>query len=113
MQKAERQFQSIFDLVSSHKFRQHSDHVITNGLVQYYAHAKKQATLVKKLEAKRMGIGSNQRLNQIEMEKYKKEQNKQLFLCIEDFVKDDTPAVDKQVQDFLEVLFPEKAPWEI
>lgn len=105
----EERFPSVFQSVSSHKFRSPEDYVMTCGLVQNYAKyigQAKTATITNRTIAFTLNLETNrERLKML----YTKQPH---TFCIEDVANSDDESSSYQLAQFLETYFPEKAPWE-
>jgi hypothetical protein len=109
MKKFEELFPQLMDKVSSHRFRSPEDHVVTCGLIQYFAlyehHGRKE-----KINSKTIGFTNDVERNRERLrELYNKRPD---AFCIEDISDADSPGATFQLKQFLETYFPEKAPWE-
>jgi Stealth protein CR2, conserved region 2/Stealth protein CR1, conserved region 1/Stealth protein CR3, conserved region 3 len=108
-----RQFETLLpDVVqrnSSHKFRSPEDFAFTNGLIQYFALYQGQA---RKARFKSMVVYFGNDLNRNEFLLNRLKKKKPSAFCLEDVANVDNAAADKQLNEFMEGCFPEKAPWE-
>jgi hypothetical protein len=110
LEQFERLFPQIVDTNSSHKFRSTQGYCLLNGLIQNFSLHHKQAkkdslrTLVVKITAD--FEGNYKRLNKILRKR------PHLF-CLQDVDNLDNMEVDGLLRDFLEMLYYEKAPWEV
>jgi hypothetical protein len=94
---------------SSHKFRSPEDFAFTNGLIQYFALYHGQA---KKARFRSVVVyfGNDLERNAFLLGRLKKA--KAHAFCLEDIANVDNAAADRQLSEFMESCFPEKAPWE-
>lgn len=110
IEEVESEIDDVFDLVSSHRFRDSNDFALTNGLIQYWGYYNDRCKFLKSGKCYTCCIGNDSEKN---MKKFKKcTEGGFTFFCLEDDLQDDDEAIDDQTQKFLEQLFPEKAPWE-
>lgn len=110
IQQLEKLLPEIYSSVSSHKFRSPSDYCVLNGLVQHFALNSKQAmkgdlsSFVAVITASPV---DNERGLDLLLKK------RPDTFCIEDVASKDNPRADAQLEAFFELLFPDKAPWEV
>ena len=109
--RAESMFPEVFSLVSSHHFRSRNDFTITNGLIPYVALYSGQAeeSLFSSLT---WMFGDKSEKDKRAFEEVRKHPPQ--FVCIQDSLEDASKAekTDKRLKQYLQILFPNKAPWE-
>lgn len=95
---------------SSHKFRSPEDFAFTNGLIQYFALYHGQARKAR-FKSPTVYFSNDLIRNEFLLNRLKK--MKPQAFCLEDVANVDNAEADRQLADFMEGYFPEKAPWEI
>ncbi len=109
VEKMEKKFSHIFQLVSSHRFRSIHDYTITNGILPYMALELRKGYRVHS-ECITVSYGKNLKR---EREKIKEIRKKRpLFFCIQDSAIELSDDRLKYLQSFFECYFPDRAPWE-
>lgn len=103
-------FPEIFEIVSSHKFRLSTSFVLTNGLLQYFSKYTNRST-AGNIVHNMITIGSDPIRARRELMGLL--ETKCQTFCIEDVAKRDNEEVDALLREFLEICFPNPAPWEL
>lgn len=108
-QSCEQWFSSIFENVSSHKFRMSCDYTLTNGLIPYFSLYTGRAVTAQ-MPNKTVWFGASYKRNVSDLLDIIKKRYK--TFCIEDSPPGDDTYFDVLLHQFLEYYFPEPAPWE-
>ncbi len=109
VESLKKKFTTIFDHVSSHRFRSIDDFAMTNVLIPYAALYMNQA-IEEKPNCTTVSVGRGPGNDASVLTTLS--QARPLFFCIQDASDDDSPEKDKALHDFFEAYFPTPGPWE-
>jgi hypothetical protein len=105
----EKRFSTIFEHVSSHRFRSIDDFAITNGIIPYTALYMNEA-VEEEVFCETISVGKHPESDGGKLQLTL--QTQPLFYCIQDASDDESEELNKLLKDFFIKYYPHPAPWE-